>query len=241
MAVVSPPKLKLYTNHGCPWAHRVHIALAELQLPFDEELIDLSQPRTPQYLQINPRGLVPSLVLADDDTILTESGIVATYLADAHPGRLAPASSEPGGALRRARIAFFVDTYMSKCNGFLLRLTAAADSESEQAELVEEFARVLEKEVEPQLQSAAPFFGGSETLTLAEVLTGPFIVRLWTAPRQGLLPAQFVQGLSERVPNFCRWAEEVAKHPSVTAIFDEKAVALRSKQRAAAMKAARKV
>lgn len=59
MGSLPTPEIILYTNHGCPWAHRAHIALAELGLPFQEEIIDLSVPRTPEYLAVNPRGLVP--------------------------------------------------------------------------------------------------------------------------------------------------------------------------------------
>jgi glutathione S-transferase len=61
MGSASPPTIKLYTNHSCPWAHRAHIALRELGLPFTEEIIDLQVPRTPEYLKVNPRGLVPTI------------------------------------------------------------------------------------------------------------------------------------------------------------------------------------
>jgi Glutathione S-transferase, N-terminal domain len=50
MGSVETPEIILYTNHRCPWAHRAHIALAELNLPFKEVIIDLSVPRTAEYL-----------------------------------------------------------------------------------------------------------------------------------------------------------------------------------------------
>lgn len=132
--------IKLYTNHGCPCeyltiylhayrstqssstpspnltnirhpgAHRAHITLAELGIPFEEEIIDLSKPREPEYLKVNPRGLVPSL--SYNGEIITESAVVAQFLADTYPSHLLPASSDPNGALTRARIAFFVDACM---------------------------------------------------------------------------------------------------------------------------------
>ncbi|KAI0114308.1 glutathione S-transferase domain-containing protein [Nemania sp. FL0031] len=224
---VATPKLKLYTNHGCPWAHRAHIALSELKLPYDEEIIDLSVPRTAEYLKVNPRGLVPSLSV--DGQIITESAIVAGYLADAFPSHLVPATTAADGPLTRARIAFFVDTYMSKVGGLYPLITAKADEE--RTAQIQKAVDTVVKEVEPLLADAGPFFGGSEKLTLAEVLTGSFIIRLWTWPKYGLIPQKLIDELSARAPNFVRWAEAVATHPSVSGIFDEKGTALRTKQR----------
>jgi len=162
----------------------VHIALAELNLPFEEEIIDLSTPRTPEYLKINPRGLVPSL--SYDGEIITESAIVGQFLADAFPSHLLPASDSPGGALRPARVNFFVDTYVSKVNGlFYKALFAKTDDET--AGFVNDYVAGVVKEVEPLLADAAPFFGGSSRLTLAEVCRGfipprPILLRrIWWA------------------------------------------------------------
>lgn len=45
---VAEPKIHLYTNHRCPYAHRAHITLEELGLDFEETIIDLDTPR-PQW------------------------------------------------------------------------------------------------------------------------------------------------------------------------------------------------
>jgi|TARA_R110002003_G_scaffold70_9_gene6362 glutathione S-transferase len=55
------PKITLYTNHRCPWAHRAHIVLKELGLKYDEVIIDLDKPREPWYLEINPVSASSSL------------------------------------------------------------------------------------------------------------------------------------------------------------------------------------
>ncbi|TKA63127.1 hypothetical protein B0A49_09131, partial [Cryomyces minteri] len=49
-----PPKITLYTNHLCPYAQRAHIALKELDLPYEEVIIDLDRPREQWYLDLNP-------------------------------------------------------------------------------------------------------------------------------------------------------------------------------------------
>ncbi|KAH6652627.1 thioredoxin-like protein [Truncatella angustata] len=228
------PKLKLYTNHACPWAHRAHIALSELNVPFEEEIIDLSVPRTPEYLKVNPRGLVPSL--SYNGEIITESAIVSNFLADAFPSHLVPKSTDPNGPLVRARIAFFVDTYFSKAGGHFFKAYAGKTDE-EQKTAAEEYVNAIVKEVEPLLSDAAPFFGGSSKLTLAEVLTGSFILRLYSLSKYGIFPESILSEISSKAPNFDKWAKEVAKHPSVTSIWDEETNAARTKERVAKLRA----
>lgn len=90
------------------------------------------------------------------------------FLADAHPSHLLKASTDEGGPLQRARIAFFVDTYFSKINSLYFaaaKLEAGAEKEEAAAKYVDSVA----KEIEPLLADAAPYFGGSSKLTLAEV------------------------------------------------------------------------
>jgi glutathione S-transferase len=169
MGSASPPTIKLYTNHSCPWAHRAHIALRELGLPFTEEIIDLEVPRTPEYLKVNPRGLVPTIDYNGE--IIPESGIVAQFLVDAHPSHLEKTSSEEGGALQRARINFFVDAYVSKVLGSFFTILRADGEEAEKA--AGTYVDAIVKELEPLLKDAGPFFGGSSRLTLAEVTPPP--------------------------------------------------------------------
>jgi glutaredoxin len=63
---MSSPKIILYTNRLCPWAHRAHIALKEIGLDYEEVTIDLSTPREPWYLEINPvsDSALPTLTLS---------------------------------------------------------------------------------------------------------------------------------------------------------------------------------
>lgn len=52
-------------------AHRAHIALKELQLPYEEVIIDLDKPREEWYLKVNPvRGLLPDLPIVHELTII---------------------------------------------------------------------------------------------------------------------------------------------------------------------------
>ncbi|KAI4645905.1 hypothetical protein J4E93_005483 [Alternaria ventricosa] len=230
------PKITLYTNHRCPWAHRAHIVLKELGLPYEEVIIDLGKPREPWYLDINPRGLVPAINFNGE--IITESGVVATFLADAYPSHVLPASGTPEAALTRARISFFVDTWFSKAGSFFYKILMC-DSKEEQAKMSQEFVDVVTKEIEPLLKDAKPFFGGSRKVTLAEALTAPFIIRTYAMAKHELLPKSVISGL-DALPNFSKWAAEVNKQESVTYIWDEEAVIDGTRKRIESQKAASK-
>ncbi|CAN9082206.1 unnamed protein product [Alternaria alternata] len=230
------PKITLYTNHRCPWAHRAHIVLKELGLPYEEVIIDLGKPREPWYLEINPRGLVPAIDFNGE--IITESGVVATFLADAYPSHVLPAAGSPDAALTRARINFFVDTWFSKAGSYFYKILMSG-SEDEKAKLSQEFVDVVGKEIEPLLKDAKPFFGGSQKVTLAEALTAPFIIRTYAMAKNDLLPKSVASGL-DALPNFSKWAAEVIKQDSVTYIWDEEAVIDGTRKRIESQKAASK-
>jgi len=238
------PKITLYTNHRCPYAHRAHIALEELNLPFEEVIIDLNTPRPQWYLDINPRGLVPSIKYTVpglmDDEIVTESQIVAQFLCDSFPSPLLPGSKEsPTSALQRARIGFFVDTWNSKVQSYQLAVLRAADDAEKQTK-VDEWAATIEKEIEPLLANAAPFFGGSEELTFAEVIAAPFLLRYFDMSRDGeLIPASFAERL-EKLPHFGKWSKAVMARPSVRTIYDAPAVIEGMKARMKKMQAEKK-
>ena len=113
--------------------------------------------------------MVPSL--SYNGNIITESGIVAQFLADAHPSHLLPPSGPVENALYRARLSFFVDTFFSKVIPHLFT-SIRSGSDAERDTAAEQMVAAVVKEIEPLLLSTegkGPFYGGSEKLTLAEV------------------------------------------------------------------------
>jgi glutathione S-transferase len=81
---------KLYYAPGtCALAS--HIALAEAGAPYTTVKLDFknNQQNSPEYLAINPKGRVPSLVT--DQGILTETPAMLAYIAQSFPqAKLAP-------------------------------------------------------------------------------------------------------------------------------------------------------
>jgi glutathione S-transferase len=88
--------MKLFYSPGaCSLA--VHIALREIERPFDMERVDLRSQRTASgadYVQINPKGYVPALRLdGSASPVLTEASAILQYVADLAPEyQLAPAN-----------------------------------------------------------------------------------------------------------------------------------------------------
>ncbi|KAK4569397.1 hypothetical protein LTR86_003160 [Recurvomyces mirabilis] len=238
------PKIILYTNHNCPYAQRAHIALDELNLQYEEVIIDLNTPRPQWYLDINPRGLVPSIKYSVpglfDEEIITESAIVAQFLCDAFPSHLLPASKEsPHSALTRARISFFCDTWQTKISNLMFPLIMAKEGEEKDAK-VTEWIKAAEKEIEPLLASASPFFGGSKDLTFADLFAAPFVMRLYALARDGdLMPKSFVEKM-DSLPNFSKWAKAIMDHKNATKIFDEEKFVEATKARMKKMQADKK-
>lgn len=64
----------------------IHILLEELDLPFEVYIVNLpaGDHTKPDYIAINPKSTVPTLV-RDDGTALTEFGAIAYWLARTHP------------------------------------------------------------------------------------------------------------------------------------------------------------
>ena len=212
-------------------------------MPFEEVIIDLDTPRPQWYLDINPRGLVPSIKYTVPNIlngeIITESAIVAQFLCDSFPSHLLPASKEsPTSALKRARINFFVDTWNTKLGSYQFAVMRADAAEKEAK--AKEWSDLVAKEIEPLLADAAPFFGGSEELTFAEVITAPFVLRWLSFARDGdLIPSSFAQALDD-LPNFTKWRKAVEGKQSVTKIYDESAIVAATKARVKKMQAAQK-
>ncbi len=84
----------MYTLYYMPGSCSLaaHVALNEVGADFKLENVAVpnGQPRSPEFLKINPRGGVP--VLKIDDFILREGAAILTYLLDTHKSSLLPES-----------------------------------------------------------------------------------------------------------------------------------------------------
>jgi maleylpyruvate isomerase len=94
--------MELYTYFRSSAAYRVRIALNLKGLKADYHYVHLvkdgGQQHKPEYLAVNPQGLVPALV--DHGHVLTQSLAIIEYLEETHP----QPSLLPKDSLGRARV-----------------------------------------------------------------------------------------------------------------------------------------
>jgi glutathione S-transferase len=78
--------MKLYYSNGA-CSLTVRITFHEMGIPCEYEAVNLKTKVTESganYLEINPKGSVPVLLL-DTNEVLTENAVILQYLADTHP------------------------------------------------------------------------------------------------------------------------------------------------------------
>lgn len=94
--------LALYHFDRSTAAQKVRLALAEKGLSWESRIInpglDKREQHTPEYLALNPRGVVPTLV--HDGRVIRESQVILEYLEDAFPDP----SLRPADPVRRAEM-----------------------------------------------------------------------------------------------------------------------------------------
>ena len=77
--------ITLYDSPGSPCARRVRAVLLEKGVAWTTRLVDLTrmEQKRPEYLALNPNGVVPTLV--HGDRVVYESNVITEYLDDVFP------------------------------------------------------------------------------------------------------------------------------------------------------------
>lgn len=164
----------LHYGSGSPFAWKVWLALEHKQLPYDLRVIqfDRGDHKTPEFLQLNPRGKVP--VLVDGDLVLWESGAILEYLEDRYPERPLLPSTPEARAYQR-RLVSEAESYLYIAQRELMRATLfTPEAERDPARIAAAIDAVV-----PELERFAGYlrgewFGGA-TLSLADLTIYPYL------------------------------------------------------------------
>lgn len=193
--------MKLYYSPGA-CSLSPHIVAEEAGIKLELEKVDMKTKQTEHgadFLAINPKGYVPTLVL-DDGQVLTEGPAIVQYLADLKPeSALAPAN----GTLPRYRL----QEALGYINSELHKTYSPLFSPATSAEMREERESYLRKRFAPIEQTLAsrPFLLGDQ-FTAADAYL--FTVTNW---------ANFVNLDLSALPNLMAFQKRVAARPGVQA------------------------
>jgi len=176
---------------------------AELQIPFDREDwgTGFRETDTPEFLSLNPNGLVP--VIRDGDFVLWESNSIIRYLASRYGGE----ALYPVEPRKRARIDQWMDWQATDLNRSwnyaflgLIRKSPAHQAQDDIAASLANWTRHM-RILEGQLGSTGAFVAGGQ-FSLADIPIGLSVNRWLSTPfEHPRLPAvsDYFERLGERM------------------------------------------
>jgi glutathione S-transferase len=119
--------IEVYWGSGSPYAWRVLLALEHKRLPYTSHLLQFSKQehKSPQMLQMNPRGRVP--VLKDGDYVCFESLAILYYLDLKYPDPpIFGHSPQEAGTIMRVICEYqaYIEPHLQKITGAVFSRTA---------------------------------------------------------------------------------------------------------------------
>lgn len=160
-----------------------HILLRELGAAFELLLVDRQRNahKSPDYLKLNPNGLIP--VLQDGDLVLYETAAILLHLADTHPqAELAPALGTPERAQFYKWLIWLTNTLQPALMAYFYPERWVAPGHEAGAAEVKTCAeaRVVEllEQLEQQLQSHGGLWLLGQRYSAADALA--FMLCRWT-------------------------------------------------------------
>lgn len=224
----------LYSGWFCPFVQRSWITLEEKKLAYKYTEIN-PYDKSPSFLRLNPRGLVPTLGCpvpngtggeksstdGDEDEVerkpLIESNIISEYL-DALPSDLPSLLSEDN--YTRARQKIWIDFVGARILPAYHRLLQHTP---DKAYSLDEAKTELRKQIKTWIEAAdprGPFFDG-EKFGMVDVTLAPWAVRFWVF--------EYFKNIDDLVPageawgkRWEGWVQAVLERESVRATTSER-------------------
>lgn len=224
--------LKLYGGWFCPFVQRSWIVLHERRIPHQYVEINPYN-KDPDFLALNPRGLVPTLAVPGGDSgrkqrPLYESLVICEYLNEAYDDEQDNGPSLlPRDAYERARCRLWIDHIGNKIvPGFYRFIQHTPEKEYSIEQARENFLGHIKTLVKEMLEGDAdsnntsgPWFLG-DTFSLVDVILAPWAKRLFLIDHYkpgGLgIPAAGEAGDDERVwARWRKWFDAIVARQSV--------------------------
>ncbi|MDZ4736004.1 MAG: glutathione S-transferase family protein [Rhodospirillaceae bacterium] len=164
--------LTFYYGSGSSYAWKVWLTLEHKEIPYEFKLLsfDRNETRSPEFLKLNPRGKVPTIV--DNGFAIWESSAIAEYLEERYPQK----SLLPGDAKQRAnarRLVAEADSYVARFMGKLSDLTIYRAEPGSRSEIEPVQKEILEELMLLEAQVGEPYLLGD--LSLADFTLYPHL------------------------------------------------------------------
>ncbi len=226
----SPNPLILYGGWFCPFVQRSWITLHEKRIPHQYFEINPYK-KDPEFLALNPRGLVPTLAVPIDKAgkqqkPLYESVVICEYLDEVYndPERNGP-SLLPPDAYERARCRIWIDHISSKIlpafYKFMQHTEQKAYTLDEARQELLDGIKTFIKEADPE----GPFFLGKQ-FSMVDIMLAPWLCRLFLFDvyKGGVgIPDEGKGGEDENIwARWRKWAKAVQERDSVQDTLSER-------------------
>ncbi|KAH6857147.1 glutathione S-transferase [Chaetomium sp. MPI-CAGE-AT-0009] len=245
----TPHPLQLYGGWFCPFVQRAWIVLAEKRIP--HQYVEINPYRKEKaFLELNPRGLVPTLAVGEEDEfagagagagldgatekrkrVLYESTVICEYLDEAyadeglHGGRLMPER-----VFERARCRLWMDHVVTRVVPKFYRLLQHTEGKGYSIEEARgEFLAGLKAFAKEMVDSGSgrdgPWFLGAR-FSLVDVMLAPWAKRLFLIdhykPGGVGIPKKGERGEDEEAwARWDTWFSAVVERESVKATWSE--------------------
>jgi len=212
--------IELYWGSGSPFAWRVMLTLEVKGLAYESKLLEFSkgEHKTPAYLQLNPRGKVPTL--KDGEFVVYESLAIMSYLDRKYPTpRLFGSTAEETGLIWQA---------ISECESYL---TTAGDKVVrplffgkglDKVDDIQQAAQDIRQELKTldnRLSTRDWLIGA--TISAADIAIFPLIqLILRAASKEAAQPFNLgFAPLARNGPHLAKWVERIENLPNYQRTF----------------------
>ncbi len=207
--------IELYWGSGSPFAWRVMLTLEVKGLAYESKLLEFSkgEHKTPAYLQLNPRGKVPTL--KDGNTVLYESLAIMSYLDRKYPEPpLFGKTPEETGLIWRALLE--CESYVVSAGNKVARPIFFGKG-LDKVEEIQEAAQALRHELKTMDERLArSHWLVGDKISAADIGIFPLIqLLLRAASKEAARPLRLgVLPIGETFPNVAAWLQRIEALPN---------------------------
>ncbi len=192
-----------------------HIVLEELGLPFELVPVDTASGahKRPEYLRLNPNGVVPTL--EEGDLVLYETVAILLHLAEAHPrSGLLPLQGTRERSLALQWLVWCTNTLQATLIAYFYPERWAPEHPAEVKATVQARIRPMLQQLDDTLADGRPWFLG-EAFTLVDVMV--FMLGRWTR--------HFDDHPARGFPHLGPYLQRVLARPSVQRVLAREGLA----------------